>query len=253
MLLMIPLATLVDVPIARWLLTQPLPYALTQALQISVYYSQGTGVFLVLTLFILLKPRQRWCVPRLATLAMGAGAVSTLTKMFVLRPRPSSLYLDSANLDYAWIWSFDWTLSQVANFDAATRAFPSASLATATALTAGLWVLSRRTRWIFLVLCVGTMLQRAYCGAHFASDLFGSASVGLGWAYACFHPSLMGGLFDKMESVDSRAKTIPFPSTTGAENGEDATPMSDTMRIRRKLEMQAKSSESTIDSDRRAA
>ena len=198
-MLMVPMATLFDVSVARWIATEPLPGYVQRGLDLSGYYAQGSGVFLMLTSVILLMPRRRWCVPRLATLAMGAGAVATLAKMFVLRPRPNILYLDAASYDYAWIWGFDWNLSQVATFDASTRAFPSASLATATALTVGLWAVQPKGRWLFVSLCVGTMLQRAFCGAHFISDLFGSASVGLGWAYVCYHPSLMGSVFDKME------------------------------------------------------
>ena len=45
------------------------------------------------------------------------------------------------------------------------------------------------------------MLQRMYCGSHFLSDLFGSAAVGLGWCYICYHPKLIGNVFDKMEAV----------------------------------------------------
>jgi membrane-associated phospholipid phosphatase len=210
MLLMVPIATLFDVPIARWFAGDPLPKPVGRILDLSVYYSQGYGVFLMLTAVILLMPRRRWCVPRLATLAMGAGAVATLAKMVVLRPRPNSLYLDAASYDYAWIWSFDWTLSQVATFDAGTRAFPSASLATATALTVGLWAVQPKGRWLFVSLCVGTMVQRTFCGAHFPSDLFGSASVGLAWAYVCFHPSLMGSVFDKMEPGREARKRREF-------------------------------------------
>lgn len=209
-LLMVPIATLFDVPIARWFAGQPLPKYVGRILDLSVYYSQGHGVFLMLTAVILLMPRRRWCVPRLATLAMGAGAVATLAKMVVLRPRPNSLYLDASSYDYAWIWSFDWTLSQVATFDAGTRAFPSASLATATALTVGLWAVQPKGRWLFVALCVGTMIQRTFCGAHFPSDLFGSASVGLAWAYVCFHPSLMGSVFDKMEPGREARKRREF-------------------------------------------
>ena len=35
--------------------------------------------------------------------------------------------------------------------------------------------------------------------AGYKDDLFGSAAVGLGWSYVCYHPRLMGTLFDKME------------------------------------------------------
>ncbi|QDT04087.1 PAP2 superfamily protein [Rubripirellula lacrimiformis] len=198
-LLMVPMATLVDVSISRWFSHDPLPKEIAEVLDLSSYYAHGAGVFLILLGVIVLAPQRRWYVPRLATLAMGSGAVATLTKMFVLRMRPNSLNLDAAGFDYAWVWSFDWKLDHIANFDASMRAFPSASLATATALTAGLWVVLPLGRWLFVMICIGTMLQRLACGAHFVSDLFGSASIGLAWAFVCFHPSLLGSLFDKME------------------------------------------------------
>lgn len=198
-LLLVPMASLIDVQLARWFSHDPLSREIGDVLDLSLVYAHGSGIFLILVSIILLAPKCRWHVPRLATLAMGGGAVATLTKMFVLRPRPNSLNLESATYDYAWIWSFDGTLSQVADFDASTRAFPSAYLATATALTVGLWVVLPRGRWLFAALCAGTMLQRLYCGSHFVSDLFGSAAVGLGWSYVCYHPRLMGTLFDKME------------------------------------------------------
>jgi len=157
-------------------------------------------VFVIVVAIMLFARRSRWRVPRLTTLAMGAGAVATLAKMVVLRPRPNSLVLDATTYDYAWVWSFDPTLQYIASFDAATRAFPSASLATATALTAGLWVIVPKARGVFVAFCIATMLQRLASGAHFVSDLFGSASVGLGWAWVCFHPRLLGRSFDKLES-----------------------------------------------------
>ena len=198
-LLVVPMASLVDVPVARWFSHDPLAREVGDALDLSLVYAHGSGIFLILIAIILLAPNRRWHVPRLATLAMGSGAVATLAKMFILRPRPNTLKLETATYDYAWIWSFDGTLSKVADFDASTRAFPSAYLATATALTVGLWVVLPRGRWLFAALCAGTMLQRLHCGAHFVSDLFGSAAVGLGWSYICYHPRLMGTLFDKME------------------------------------------------------
>jgi membrane-associated phospholipid phosphatase len=199
-LLLVPITTLVDMPIARWFAGDPLPDPVGDVLDLSIVYAHGSGIFYVLVGVILLAPRRRWNVPRLATLAMGGGAVATVTKMFVLRQRPNSLpNLDILNYNYAWNWTFDWTLQYVAFFDASTRAFPSAYLATATALTVGLCVVFPRGKWLFVALCLATMVQRMYCGAHFMSDLFGSAAVGLFWAYVCHHPSLLGNLFDKLE------------------------------------------------------
>ena len=63
-LLMVPMATLFDVPIARWLSHEPLPHWVGPLLNWSIYYAQGTGVLVVLTLIILFKSKCRWvCAP----------------------------------------------------------------------------------------------------------------------------------------------------------------------------------------------
>ncbi len=208
-LLLVPMATLLDIPIAQWFATEPLPEWIGTILDVMLYYAHGMGITCILLALLFVAPTKRWHLPRLAALAAGGGAISTLTKMFVLRPRPNSLPLSGANNDYAWIWTFDWTLSHVAHFEPSSRAFPSAYLATATALTVGLWVLFPKGRWVFLSLCFGTLMQRIYCGSHFLSDLFGSAAIGLWWSYVCYHPSLMGSLFDKLEperDLEERAR-----------------------------------------------
>ncbi len=198
--LMVPILTLVDIPTARWFASDRLPKELSDILDLCRVYSHGSGVFMILLGLIMMAPKRRWYVPRLAALAMGGGAIATITKMFVLRPRPSGLpSLSTAPYDYAWLWEFDWTLTQVAMFDANTRAFPSGNVATAIALSVGLCMVLPRGKWLFVAICVGTILQRLSSGAHFVSDLFGGAACGLLWAYACFHPSLLGNLFDKME------------------------------------------------------
>jgi membrane-associated phospholipid phosphatase len=224
-LLLVPMATLLDMPIARWFSRGPLPEVVGDALDFLLIYAHGTGITMILVGVLLLAPKCRWHVPRLAALALGGSAVSTLAKMFVLRPRPNSLNLDAAGNDYAWIWSFDWTLTHVANFDASTRAFPSAYLATATALTVGLWVVLPRGRWLYAILCAGTLLQRLYCGAHFLSDLFGSAAIGLWWSFVCYHPSLMGMLFDKLEPErrPRRGKWQELEATNPTEPRRDAS------------------------------
>ncbi|MDE0864504.1 MAG: phosphatase PAP2 family protein [Rubripirellula sp.] len=227
-LLLVPMATLLDVPIAHWFNSKPLPSEAGKILNLSLVYAHGGGIFLILLAILMMAPTKRWKLPRLATLALGAGAVATIVKMFVLRPRPNSLKLDLANYDHAWIWSFDWTLSRVADFDASTRAFPSAYLATATALTVGLWIVVPRGRPLFLAFCVGTMLQRLYCGAHFMSDLFGSAAAGLSWCYICYHPSLMGTLFDKMELVQARnPRSSPEIKLAASSSLPERTPASE--------------------------
>lgn len=196
--LCVPLMTLVDVPISRWFVRDPFPRELTEALELTRIFSHGSGVFVILLGILLLAPRRRWHVPRLASLALGGGAVATIAKMFVLRPRPYALNLDIATYESAWLWVFDWSLSRVAAFDAGTRAFPSGNMATATALTIGLWVVFPRGRWLFATVCLGTLVHRLLGGAHFLSDTIGGAAIGFLWSYVCYHPKLLGNVFDKM-------------------------------------------------------
>ncbi len=198
-ILSVPMVTLIDVPIARWFESEPFSTKFGDALDLMQLFSHGWGICMVLSAIALMAPQHRWYVPRLAVMAMGGGAIATIAKMFVLRPRPNGLNLELASYDSAWLWAFDWNLQQVAAFDAGTRAFPSGNIATAVALSVGLWVLLPRGRWLFTLVCLGAMLQRMYTGSHFLSDLFGGTAFGLIWAYACLHPRLLGSLFDKLE------------------------------------------------------
>lgn len=221
LLLSVPMVTLIDIPIARWFAADPLPREVGNAIELMRIFSHGSGIVLILIGIFMMAPQSRWHLPRLATLAVGAGAVATLAKMFVLRPRPTGLNLDVASIDSAWLWAFDWTLSQVALFDASTRAFPSGNMATAIALTVGLWGVIPRGRWLFAAICLGTFVQRLACGAHFPSDVLGGAAFGLLWAYVCVHPKLLGNLFDKMQPESEprrrRRPASPNQETTPAD------------------------------------
>ncbi|MGB7347737.1 MAG: phosphatase PAP2 family protein [Pirellulaceae bacterium] len=213
-LLSVPMVTLVDVPIARWFAGEPMSRKFDDALDMMQLFSHGWGIFLVLSTIALMAPLHRWYVPRLAVMAMGGGAVATLAKMFVLRPRPNGLNLEIASYDSAWLWAFDWSWEQIAAFDASTRAFPSGNMATAMALAVGLWVILPRGRWLFAMVVFGTLLQRLYTGSHFLSDLFGGAAFGLLWAYTCLHPKLLGSLFDKIEPDRSEKRGMLQMSTS---------------------------------------
>ncbi len=197
--LMVPLATLVDIQVARWFDSEPFPTDFSDALELTRGYAHGSGIFFILLSVLLLAPDRRWLLPRLAAMTCGGGAIATIIKMFVLRPKPTQVKLDFATIETAWLWRFDWTLEQVATFDAGTRAFPSGNMATAVALTIGLCLVAPRGRWLFLLFCGLTVLQRLHGGSHFFSDVIGGASVGLIWSYICLHPRLLGSLFDKME------------------------------------------------------
>lgn len=202
----VPLATLADIPLARWFHQDPLPGDFVRTLDLIRFYSHGSGVFFIFLSLLLLAPERRALLPRLVTMVVGASAVATVLKMFVLRLRPSQINLDLATIETAWWWRFDWTLDHVAMFDASARSFPSGNMATALALTIGLCLAVPRGRWLFVLFAGLTVMQRMQSESHFFSDVVGGAVAGLLWSYICIHPKLFGSLFDKMESVEEQPR-----------------------------------------------
>lgn len=196
---MVPVATLFDITIARWFVSRPMPGDVSKTIELAECYAHGIGVIFFIILIMQLAPKKRWCLPRLATMAFGAGAVAVLVKTFVLRGRPSGLNLHVASYDAAWRWTFDWTLDHVASFESAFRSFPSGHTAIATGLTVGLCLMFPRGRSLFIFLLGLAMVQRLSSCSHFASDLMGGLALGLFWSYACLSPRLVGALFDKIE------------------------------------------------------
>lgn len=215
----VPLATLVDIPLARWFYDDPLPGDFVRTLELIRFYAHGSGVFFIFLSLFLLAPEKRSLLPRLVTMVAGASAVATISKMFVLRYRPSQINLDLATVESAWWWRFDWSLEHVAMFDASTRSFPSGNMATAVALTIGLCLATPRGRWLFSLFCGLTIMQRLQSGTHFFSDVIGGAAFGLLWSYFCVHPKLLGSLFDKLEAGEEK------PRRTDAE--VESVPISD--------------------------
>ncbi len=212
----VPLATLVDIPLARWFEADPLPGDFVRTLELIRFYAHGSGVFFIFLSLFLLAPERRSLLPRLVTMVAGASAVATIGKMFVLRLRPSQINLDLATVETAWWWRFDWTLDHVAMFDASSRSFPSGNMATAIALTIGLCIATPRGRWLFVMFCGLTIMQRMQSGSHFFSDVVGGCVAGLLWSYVCVHPKLFGSLFDKMESVEEQHRRSQLaPSAVG--------------------------------------
>lgn len=212
----VPLATLVDIPLARWFERDPFPGDFVRTLELIRFYAHGSGVFFICLSVFLMAPQVRPLIPRLVTMVAGASAVATVAKMFVLRLRPSQINLELASLETAWWWQFDWSLEHVAMFDASSRSFPSGNMATAIALTIGLGVAIPKGRWLFVLFCGLTALERMQTGSHFFSDVVGGFAVGLLWSYVCVHPKLLGSLFDKMEAAEDLSRRLK-PTTTEVE------------------------------------
>jgi membrane-associated phospholipid phosphatase len=204
---LVPPATLIDITVARWFQIDRLPGDLNKTIHLSEVYAHGIGVIAIMVAVLTLAPHKRWYVPRLATMAFGAGALTTIVKMFVIRLRPGHVNLDVASYDVAWRWAFDWQLHRIASMDSSLRSFPSGHTSTAVAMTVGLMLLFPRGRWLFLGACLMSMLQRLHSHAHFPSDVLGGIAIALAWSFVCLHPRLLGKLLEKMEPEGGRFET----------------------------------------------
>ncbi|MAP09454.1 MAG: haloperoxidase, partial [Rhodopirellula sp.] len=58
--------------------------------------------------------------------------------------------------------------------------------------------------------------------SHFASDVCGGVAFGLFWSYVCFHPRLLGNLFDKMVPDVGRRTRVDSSHSTEAIPQHDA-------------------------------
>ena len=155
-----------------------------------------------------------------AALAMGSGALATIAKMFVLRPRPNGLNLNAASYDSAWLWAFDWNLEQVATFDAGTRAFPSGSIATAIAFTVGLWFVLPRGRWPLPVAVSCRLRSTALLRITLHERSFGGASLGLMWhMFASTHACSDACSTRWNRVVHHETQSARHPVKSGSPNG----------------------------------
>jgi membrane-associated phospholipid phosphatase len=199
LLCLLPIVPFADQPVAAWFNGDHLPGDLGKAIHLSEMFAHGVGVMLVLLGLGFLVPASRWYLPRVAAMAYGAGACTTLVKMFVTRPRPHQLLNHVVGSETPWQWHFDWTLQRLTVDDASLRSFPSGHAATAVGLAIGLALLFPRGRYLFWGIAFMASIQRLQAFAHFTSDVIAGWIIGLSWSALCLHPRALGALFSRFE------------------------------------------------------
>ena len=175
-------ALVVDLPIARWLISHRLRGDLRDIMEISEAFGHGLGVILVLAAIWTLHPPGRRFLPKLVAASLGAGMVANMLKLLVARNRPRtfdlSRYDHVADTFGSWFPGLDAT--------GMTQSFPSAHSATAVGFAAGLAICYPRGKWFFAVLATLTCLSRMHVGAHYLSDVLVGSAVGFAVAGVCF-------------------------------------------------------------------
>lgn len=178
LLLIAPVALLVDLPLAIWARDQAYPKLLVKACNLSEFFAHGFGVFIIAWVITLLDTRGWRRGLTVLVAALSAGLTGDLLKLLIFRVRPR-------DFDFAGgiLTTFqEWLPVGTRHIEHLSSSFPSSHAATAAGLTFVLMFFYPRGRAVFAVLFFLACAQRVFAGAHFLSDvLFGA---GIGWCAA---------------------------------------------------------------------
>lgn len=172
-LLAAPAVMTLDRSVAQWCSTHALPSELRKLPQIGELYSNGLVVPILALIIDRLDVAKRRFLPHLLTAAWGAGITADLIKLVVGRIRPHHFNF------HGNVWSTFTGLFPILSGGSTQQSFPSAHVAVAAGLTTVLVRLYPRAAWLFVVLAALAGCQRILCGAHYVSDVFVGAAVGL--------------------------------------------------------------------------
>lgn len=170
-LLLALFALLVDCRLSHWFIDS-CPSEIKRILNFGELFGHGFGVLVVVVLIHQLDPDRRWALPRVASAALAAGLAADVVKLLVERVRPYGFDLENNVLE-----SFDGWLPLLS--PSSRQSFPSAHTATAAGMAMVLVWLYPRGRWLFPLLAILVGFQRLACGAHYLSDIFAGAAVGM--------------------------------------------------------------------------
>lgn len=145
---------------------------LSKALHAAEHFGTPFGAGLILLTIGASMPNSRRQLLAAFAIAVGAGLVADILKLFVSRARPATFDLALP----AW-QSFMGSFSLGAG-GAARQGFPSAHTAFAVAFAVALGTIFPSSRRWFLVLAALVALERITSLAHFPSDTLVGAAVG---------------------------------------------------------------------------
>jgi len=188
----------------RWL------EAVGRVLQTAEPFGHGLGIVLVAIGIFQLDPARRWGIPRLVTIAAGAGLAVDVLKVLVERTRPH-------HFDFAGsVWSTfgDWL--PLGRVGSTGQSLPSGHTATAVALAIALVWLYPRGRSLFPALAALVACQRVITGAHWPSDVLAGAFVGCLFALFCLEVGPAASAFGRWETRWKARCPYPPRSAQGA-------------------------------------
>lgn len=133
------------------------------------FFGHGTGCFIAVSLIWSLDRKNKIAIPLVIGSALLTGAITTVLKILVHRPRPfvdESIIGDSVTISEAVFHNF-------------LQSFPSGHTALAFALAMSLSLLYRQGKPVFLLFAALVAIQRVISQNHFPSDVIAGALVGV--------------------------------------------------------------------------
>jgi membrane-associated phospholipid phosphatase len=191
------LALGIDIDVALWCKGGNVPRGLMRFLNFSEVFGHGMGVATILLAAAVLDPGlgqpwsawRRWAaigpvrLPvstdflRLVATAFAGGIMANVVKATLFdRVRPRAADLTAAASAFS---TFGASLAAAINSHSDLNSFPSGHAATAAGLAAALAWRYPRGRWLFVFLAMAAAAQRVASSAHYPSDVFFGASLGL--------------------------------------------------------------------------
>ena len=196
------LALGIDIDVARWCKDGNVPRGLMRFLNFSEVFGHGFGVATILLAAAVLDPglglglrlgartHHGMTGPlglpvsrdfmRMVATAFAGGIMANVVKATLFdRVRPRAADLTAAASAFA---TFGDSLAASIGSHSDLNSFPSGHSATAAGLAAALSWRYPRGRWLFVFLAVAAAAQRVASSAHYPSDVFFGASLGLACA-----------------------------------------------------------------------
>ena len=167
-------------------------------IQLSEIFGHGFGIAIAIYFVWRMAPAKRKWVPRLLACVLLPGLIVHLFKLCLARRRPGFYYPEFVdNVSDTWL---GWMPSGHLNHEYLTQSFPSAHTATAFGLAAGLAWMFPRCKYTFFVFASIAAFQRIVYGAHWASDVFFGAAIGLVAAAVIFRSGQINSFFLALEN-----------------------------------------------------
>jgi membrane-associated phospholipid phosphatase len=187
----------VDVPVAAYFETRPVPEFLDKLLDAAEHYGTFYGEIMILGVLACLWEGDRRKLLRVCCMAWASGLSANLLKLLVARTRPKYFDFTTATDAQGFVGLFDFAAG-----GSRLQSFPSAHTATAVGLTFAFAHFFPKGRWAFFLLAAMVGFERLASQSHFVSDVLAGALVGWFISSQFIGQTSLARRFDRFEAAE---------------------------------------------------